>query len=66
MDRVREAKVEAVSRWLKNHVVPQDAYDGMTSFAMAESLLKLIDKTVIEQAEKMHEMSLEEAYRSVS
>ena len=65
MDSLKEAKVQAVSRWLKNHVVPQDAYDGMTSFAMAASLLDVVEGVEIEQEERFNELQVIHQYQDV-
>lgn len=68
MTTLQEAKVNAVRNWLRNHVEPQRQHDGMSSWAMAVSIVELIDEQDIIQQEldiiRMAETHVGESYAS--
>ena len=61
MKTPKEAKIEAVRSWLRNHVEPQRQFDGVSSYTMATSIIELIDETEELHSIRQQEMSLEEA-----
>ena len=68
MTTLQEAKVEQVRNWLRDHVMPQKQYQGMSAWAMAVSLVELMDEQDIIQQEldiiRMAETHVGEIYAS--
>lgn len=58
MQSIKEAKIEVAREWLRNHVVPQVKYDGMSSYQMAVNLVDMMEEAEIVQAERQHEADL--------
>lgn len=59
MIELRERKLGALRDWLANHVNPQRRFFNASYYAMATSILDLIDEVEISDMERQHEMSLE-------
>ena len=62
---LKEKKINSVRNWLRDHVVPQAKFDGMTTYAMAVSLVELMENVEIDEQVRFNELNVINQYEGM-